>query len=171
MNKQLTLGEICRFEYGNSLPGRNRVPGIVPVYGSNGIVGSHVTALTNGPTIVIGRKGSIGEVHLSEQACWPIDTTYYIDEFCTECDLYWLSLQLKHLCLSELNKASGVPGLNRDDAYALKIIVPEIHHQRRIAAHLKAQLAAIEEARTAAKAQLREIEKLPSRLLAQAFEN
>jgi hypothetical protein len=34
---------------------------------------------------------------------------------------------------------------------------------------LKAQLAAVEEARLAAKAQLEEIEGLPARLLAQAF--
>ena len=52
-----------------------------------------------------------------------------------------------------------------------QLLVPDIseNEQRRIAARLKAQLAAVEAARIAAKAQLAEIERLPARLLAQAF--
>ncbi|HIJ96886.1 MAG TPA: hypothetical protein HPP94_14340 [Desulfuromonadales bacterium] len=171
MEKRIVeLGEICKFEYGTNLPGRIRVPGAVPVYGSNGVIGTHSTAITSGPTIIIGRKGSIGEIHQSNQPCWPIDTTYFIDESFTDCDLDWLTYQLIHLNLCRLNKASGVPGLNREDAYKLEVILPSIEQQRSIAAYLKAQLTIVEEARIAAKAQLQEIEQLPSRLLAQAFE-
>lgn len=52
-----------------------------------------------------------------------------------------------------------------------QLLVPAIsvEEQRRIAARLKAQLAAVEEARMTAHTQLQEIELLPSRLLAQAF--
>lgn len=53
---------------------------------------------------------------------------------------------------------------------SIPIILPSIEEQRRIAARLKAQLAAVEDARQAARAQLTEIERLPSRLLAQAFD-
>lgn len=166
-----TIGEICRLEYGSNLPERDRKAGNVPVYGSNGIVGSHDRAITNGATLIVGRKGSIEQVAFSEVPCWPIDTTYYVDETCTACNLAWLSLLLRSLQLSELNKASGVPGLNRDDVYALRVVVPEPDEQRRIAARLKAQLAAVEQARKAAQAQLADLEALPARLLAQAFDS
>ena len=74
------LGEVCEFNYGESMPAHSRESdGPVPVYGSNGIVGRHSKAITKGPTIIIGRKGSIGEVHFSAVGCWPIDTTYYIE--------------------------------------------------------------------------------------------
>ena len=43
---------------------------------------------------------------------------------------------MKSLRLTELNKAAAVPGLNRNDAYQQKILVPDIQHQRRIAAIL-----------------------------------
>jgi type I restriction enzyme S subunit len=59
------LGDICEFKYGSSLPAAKRIEGSFDVYGSNGIVGTHDEALTTGPTIVIGRKGSIGEVNYS----------------------------------------------------------------------------------------------------------
>src|SRR4051794_19967562 len=109
---KVTLGEICEFKYGKSLAADNRVPGGVAVYGSNGVVGSHTTAITNGPTVVVGRKGSFGEVNYSNAPCWPIDTTYYIDSSATFVDLRWLSYLLPTLRLTELNRAAAVPGLN-----------------------------------------------------------
>lgn len=53
---------------------------------------------------------------------------------------------------------------------SVPIELPSLHDQRRVAARLKAQLAEVEAARKAAREQLREIEALPTKLLAQAFE-
>ena len=47
--------------------------------------------------------------------------------------------------------------------------LPPLVVQRSVAAQLAARLSAVEEARKSAKAQLAEIERLPARLLAQAF--
>ena len=57
------LGDICKFVYGESLPQKNRISGGVSVYGSNGIVGEHNSSITNGETIIVGRKGSVGQVN------------------------------------------------------------------------------------------------------------
>ena len=132
----VTLGDVCEFKYGKSLPASAREPGPFPVYGSNGQVATHTRALTSGPTIVIGRKGSFGEVHRSEKPCWPIDTTYYIDETATDADLTWLTYRLRGLGLTELNRAAAIPGLNREDAYRRSLLLPPLHEQRRIAAIL-----------------------------------
>src|SRR5699024_7018620 len=59
------LGEVCEFKYGKSLAAARRDGGKYSVYGSNGKVGWHSVSLTTGPTIVIGRKGSFGEVTYS----------------------------------------------------------------------------------------------------------
>lgn len=132
----VTLGDVCEFRYGKSLPASTRHAGEVPVFGSNGRVGSHTVSLTDGPTVVIGRKGSFGEVHWSPKACWPIDTTYYVDKTATSVDLRWLSFRLRGLRLTELNRAAAVPGLNRDDAYRRELLLPPLEEQRRIAAIL-----------------------------------
>lgn len=130
---QVTLGEVCDFKYGRSLPDSARSGGDVPVFGSNGEVGRHDEALTAGPTIVIGRKGSFGEVNFSPSKCWPIDTTYYVDSTTTTADLRWLAYRLASLGLNRLNKAAAVPGLNREDAYRQRLLLPPVLEQQRIA--------------------------------------
>lgn len=130
------LGEVCEFRYGKSLAAGKRDGGKYAVYGSNGVVGRHSTALSDGPTIVVGRKGSYGEVAFSPDPCWPIDTTYYIDDSATTADLKWLSHRLRGLGLTGLNRAAAIPGLNRDDAYRQRLLLPPPDEQRRIAAIL-----------------------------------
>ena len=134
----LSLGDICDFAYGNSLPEERRSGGNVPVYGSNGVVGWHGSAVTSGPTIVIGRKGSIGEIRWSDQPCFPIDTTYYVEATKLPCELRWLYYALLQLDLTRFNKSAAVPGLNREDAYEKRIVFPPLPEQRRIAAQLEA---------------------------------
>ena len=130
---EVPLGEICEFKYGRSLPGPLRAAGDVPVYGSNGIVGAHNEAITTGPAIVIGRKGSFVEVAFSPSPCWPIDTTYYIDRTATKADLRWLAYRLSALGLTGLNRAAAIPGLNREDAYRQRLLLPSLPEQQRIA--------------------------------------
>jgi type I restriction enzyme S subunit len=130
------LGEVCQFVYGEALKEQNRRRGKVPVYGSNGVVGWHDKALTTGATIIIGRKGSIGEVNWSNGPCFPIDTTYYVEKTERPCDLRWLYYTLLKLDLTRLNKSAAVPGLNRDDAYEQRIPFPDMPEQERIAAIL-----------------------------------
>lgn len=132
----VALGEVCEFRYGKSLAAGNRDGGRFPVYGSNGVVGGHSSALTDGPTVVIGRKGSFGEIRYSESPCWPIDTTYYVDASATKADLKWLSHRLHGLGLTSLNRAAAIPGLNRNDAYRQRLLLPPFEEQRRIAAIL-----------------------------------
>jgi len=163
------LGEVCIFEYGTGLTERDRLGGEVPVFGSNGVVGYHNAAITQGPTIIIGRKGSIGQVNYSESPCWPIDTTYYIDSSKTNCDITWLYWWLKSLSLDLLNKATGVPGLNREDAYKQLIPLPPFHEQKHIAARLQELMQEIEHAKTACEKQLDAINALPQAILRKAF--
>ena len=131
------LGTFCEFKYGRSLPSKDRQGGDFPVYGSNGIVGWHHEPITNGPTIIIGRKGSVGALQYSTTPCCPIDTTYFIDRSCTTVDLRWLFFMLQMLGLDALNKHAAVPGLNRNDAYEKRLLVPSSDGQRQIAAVLE----------------------------------
>jgi type I restriction enzyme S subunit len=130
------LGEICTFNYGKALPESARNGGSTPVFGSNGVVGYHDSSITSGSTVIIGRKGSFGEVHFSDVASWPIDTAYFVDEESTDQDIRWLFYRLGALGLNQMNRAAAVPGLNREDAYRQEVLLPPIPEQRRIAAIL-----------------------------------
>lgn len=135
--RTIQLGEVCEFVYGDSLKEERRRPGKVPVFGSNGRVGWHDQAITSGPTIVIGRKGSIGEINWSGEPCYPIDTTYFVEKTKQPCNLRWLYYTLLKLDLTRLNKSAAVPGLNREDAYEQRIPWPGLAEQQRIAGQLE----------------------------------
>lgn len=126
-----SVGEVLFFNYGKSLAASKRNGGPVDVYGSNGVVGSHDEALTQAPAIIVGRKGSFGEVHISSEPCFPIDTTYYVDHFPATDPGYAYNL-LRFLPLKEMNRASAIPGLNRGDAHELKVPLPPLAEQKRI---------------------------------------
>ncbi len=131
--RSTTIGEFTPFVYGKGLPERERnSAGTVPVFGSNGVVGFHDAALTNGPTIIIGRKGTVGAVHYSSVPCWPIDTTYFVTAIDPQL-LRFKYYALKTLGLESMNEDSAVPGLNRKAAHARALRVPEEPVQRAIA--------------------------------------
>jgi type I restriction enzyme S subunit len=113
------LGDILVLNYGKGLKESERSEGDVPVYGSSGVVGSHHQYLVEGPGIIVGRKGNVGSVFWSQSAFFPIDTVYYVDSKTG-------SLYLFHLLQSLPFQSSdgAVPGLNRNYAYSLPVLVP-----------------------------------------------
>ena len=126
------LADILSLEYGRALRRDARDPnGNIPVAGSNGIDGWHTQALVQGPGIVVGRKGSAGRVTWFDEDFWPIDTTYYV-QLKINCELRWVYYLLGFLQLDRLSLVTGVPGLNRNDAYRLSFGLPPLSEQRRI---------------------------------------
>ncbi len=129
---EVYIGDLLELNYGKSLPKNRRLEGNVPVYGSGGISGFHNEPLVNGPGIIIGRKGTVGSIYYEKKPFFPIDTTYYIVEN-QHYNLRFLYYFLQTLSLDKMNSHSAVPGLNRDQVYKLKVSIPPIHEQKRIA--------------------------------------
>lgn len=138
------LKYVSRFNYGDALAAEVRdETGSVPVYGSNGVVGTHASANTRCPAIIIGRKGSYGKVSYSYASAFCIDTAYFIDQTCTRNNLRWLFYALQPLDLDQLSQDTGVPGLSRDKAYATQLAEPPIEEQAAIAVFLDRETATI----------------------------
>ena len=113
----------------------DRKGGEYPVFGSNGIVGYHNEYLAEGPLIIVGRKGTAGAVTYSEKNGFPIDTTFYVKlKNKNSVDLKYLYYTMTNLDLGKVNTQSGVPGLNRNDAYKVKIPLPPIEIQKQLVA-------------------------------------
>ena len=126
------LKELCTFEYGKGLPEKDRISGPYPVLGSNGVSGYHNSSFVKGPVIVVGRKGSAGEVVWEDRDCCPIDTTFYIKHDKRKIVYRYLYYVLKMANLQNLRGGTGIPGLNRNDAYELLIPLPDIETQNKI---------------------------------------
>jgi type I restriction enzyme S subunit len=140
------LGDVLQLNYGKSLPLKNRIDGVIPVYGSNGVVGSHNYPIVDKPGLVVGRKGSAGEIHFSRGPFCPIDTTFYITEDdAPDTDLEFLFYLLRHVDLRRITGDVGVPGLNREMAYLESVRLPvAIPEQKKIAHILSTVQRAIE---------------------------
>ena len=113
------LGEILELNYGKALKKEDRCDGQFPVYGSSGIVGTHDSKLVEGPGIIVGRKGNVGSVYWCDEDFYVIDTAYFVSS----------SLPLRFLLyvlptLNFINSDAAVPGLSRNQAYTLEILVP-----------------------------------------------
>lgn len=131
-----SIGEILELSYGKALKEADRDGGNVPVVGSGGVVGGHSTGITDGPTVVVGRKGSIGSVTWIDGPAWPIDTAYFVKPKRDDLDRRWVFWMLQSLRMETMNKSAAVPGLNREDVYRLKVDFPPLPEQRRISAIL-----------------------------------
>ena len=116
----------CTFNYGKALKASDRSGGVVPVYGSNGVVGWHDKALTDGPGVVVGRKGNPGTVVWVQTEFYPIDTTFFVTPARVDCPLSYLRFALEYLRLDAYGSDSAVPGLSRKMAYGLPIVVPDV---------------------------------------------
>jgi len=113
------LVDVLTLNYGKALKKSDRRGGKVPVYGSSGVVGYHNEYVVKGPGIIVGRKGNVGSIHWSELDFYPIDTVYYVTSTMPLRFLYY-ELQNKNY----INNDAAVPGLNRNQAYSLELIVP-----------------------------------------------
>ena len=131
--KKCKLGTFCPFEYGKGLLQKDRKKGAVPIYGSNGINGWNYKAYVSTPGIIVGRKGTAGSVTLSQTAFWPIDTTFFIKDEPQKRNLRFTYYLLKNINFKNLISDSAVPGLNRDMAHSIEILVPDMEEQKRIA--------------------------------------
>ena len=137
------LGSVISLEYGKALPENKRITGQYPVMGSNGIIGYHNEFLVEGPSIIVGRKGSAGAVNWVEENNFPIDTTYYVHLLTDTMDLKFVYYSIANIGLETMNSSIGVPGLNRNDAYAINIPVPSLEEQQCIVQEIETYEAEI----------------------------
>ncbi len=138
-----SIGEILQLEYGKPLDDADRKPsGRFPAYGANGVKDRTDKFYHDKPSIIVGRKGSAGEINLTEPKFWPLDVTYFVTFDDQQHELRFLYYLLTTLELTKL--AKGVkPGINRNEVYSQRIRIPPPGEQRRIVGILDEAFAGI----------------------------
>lgn len=138
--RKIELGNVLQLHRGYDLPNAKRVPDDVPVISSSGISGSHNTSKCDGPNVITGRYGTIGEVYYYDGPCWPLNTTLYVSDFKgndPKYVYYLLKCALKRLMFGEGNDKSTVPGVDRNVLHMLQVpFEPSIKKQRTISSLL-----------------------------------
>jgi type I restriction enzyme S subunit len=130
--REMTLGEAIELKRGYDLPSRERRDGPFPIVSSSGISGRHAEPKANAPGVVIGRYGTLGQVHYITQDYWPLNTALYVRDFKGN-DPRFISYFLRTLDFAAFSDKAAVPGLNRNDLHTAQVILPPRDDQRTIA--------------------------------------
>lgn len=109
--------------------------GDVPVYGTGGYMTSVSEFLYDGPTVCIGRKGTIDKPIYHEGKIWTVDTLFYTYDF-KGIDVKFLYYLFCTIEWHTYNEATGVPSLTAKNILNIAAPFPVLSEQQRIASAL-----------------------------------
>ena len=105
--------DVCVLQRGFDLPTRLREKGAYDLVTSSGIKDTHSEFKVEGPGVVTGRSGSIGQVFYVTNKFWPLNTALYIKDFKGNIEKY-IYYFLQNFDLAKYASGAGVPTLNRN---------------------------------------------------------
>jgi len=135
--------DFVKLNRGFDLPNDQMVEGEYPVVASTDIKGYHNEYKIDPPAVITGRSGSLGTVQYIEKKCVPLNTTLYVKDFKSN-NRKFVYYFLKTMHLESFNSGAGVPTLNQNHLHGIKLLIPPLPTQTRIADVLSAYDDAIE---------------------------
>jgi len=118
----IQLGEFLTLKRGYDLPSSMRKKGDIPIVSSSGITGHHNVAKVEGPGVITGRYGTLGEVFLVKEDYWPLNTALYVQDFKGNAPRF-IAYFLKNVLRGTTSDKAAVPGVNRNDLHARRVRV------------------------------------------------
>jgi type I restriction enzyme, S subunit len=162
--------ELFTWASGKSLPKSKHVAGEIPVYGGNGIAGSHAHCLIDRPTIVVGRVGAhCGNVYLTAGAAWITDNAIYARAIDARIDPRFAWLILRQSNLNARSAGTGQPYVNQDVLDNVQFRLPPLPEQRDIIARIETAGLWLDRIGAAQRAAAELLPKLERAALATAF--
>ena len=107
--------------------------GDIPIYGSGGIMRYGNQAIYDNESILLPRKGTLSNIQFVDKPFWTVDTIYYTIINKEKANPLYLYYYLKQLNLSYLNSGTGVPSMTFGAYYGIKVNLPHIETQQKIA--------------------------------------
>jgi Restriction endonuclease S subunits len=144
------LRDVVKWNSGHFLPAKNQTGGPHPVYGGNGVNGSHDEYMFEEPRLVVGRVGAYcGAVHVTQPFSWVTDNALVANLLR---DDLLLSYLLPALTLANLNQYAGVsgqPSISGGKIGEVRLLVPPLDLQQDFTARVdgvNAQRVAVQRA-------------------------
>ena len=127
-----TLSDLATIKYGKNQKKVLSPDGVIPILGTGGLMGYATTALYNKPSVLIGRKGTIGKVKYVEQPFWTVDTLFYT---IVNTDLVvpkYLYYVMSLIDLNNYNEGTTIPSLRTETLNRLEFDIPSLEDQKKI---------------------------------------
>lgn len=118
--------------------------GKFPVLATGGEIGRTNTPIYTKPSVLIGRKGTIDKPQYMESPFWTVDTLFYSEIKSSIIPKYIFYL-FQTINWQMFNEGSTLPSLSANTIMNIKILIPPIKEQKKIAGILGTWDRAIEE--------------------------
>ena len=130
-SEEKMLGEVCKISQGSSISTKDRIKGIIPYYGSNGIIDYLDKTQFEGEYIITGRVGTLGKYHYINGPFSLCDNAFYMKPKSNKLIIKYLYLYSKYVYANKFTNTSGpVPSFNRTKFNSFKIPLPSLEVQQ-----------------------------------------
>lgn len=132
-----TLHELVKIKYGKNQKQVLSDDGTIPIYGTGGLMGYASRALYDKPSVLIGRKGTIGKVKYVNHPFWTVDTLFYTEvneDLVIPKFLYYVMSQLD---LNTYNEGTTIPSLRTETLNRLEFDIPTLDEQKEVLSYLE----------------------------------
>lgn len=134
--KRYTLAELAIIKYGKNQKKVQSDTGKIPVLGTGGLMGYATTFLYDKPSVLIGRKGTIGKVKYVEQPFWTVDTLFYTIVNTKLVIPKYLYYVMSLIDLNNYNEGTTIPSLRTETLNRLEFDIPSLEDQEKILSFL-----------------------------------
>src|SRR5574344_286045 len=124
------LGDLLKIKNGKDY--KSLLHGLVPVYGTGGIITYVNECLFDGESILLPRKGSLQNITYINGKFWTVDTMYWTEINFDLAYPKYLYLYLSLLDLSQLDSGSTLPSMTFNSYYEIPILLPSMTIQKEI---------------------------------------
>lgn len=122
------LGDVLKIKNGKDH--KSLDDGDIPVYGSGGVMRYVDKPAAIGPSVLIPRKGSLGNIFYVEGPFWVVDTIFRTEINTSIIEPKFVYYKLLTMGLGDMNQAGGVPSQTQSALKVLRIPVPPLEIQR-----------------------------------------
>lgn len=116
------IGDLLKVGHGKDY--KQLKQGDIPVYGTGGYMTSVDQFLHDGPTVCIGRKGTIDKPFYHDGKIWTVDTLFYTHSF-KNCDPKFLYYAFQRVDWMSFNEGTTVPSLTSTIIENINVAVPK----------------------------------------------
>ena len=128
--KAYKLSDLCVIKYGKDHKRLNKGP--IPVYGSGGVIRYVDRALSDKPSVLIPRKGTLSNLFYIDKPFWTVDTLFWTEIDSSKVIPKYLYYLLSIRNLASLNVGTAVPSLTAEILNEVSLELPDLDNQAAI---------------------------------------
>lgn len=167
------LGECFKLKSGDGLTSKNMSrEGNIPVYGGNGIAGSHNEYNLSGSNVIVGRVGALcGNARHINENIWLTDNAFKVINFKYEFDNSFLTYLLNYKNLKSYARQAAQPVISNSSLQDVKLYFPHfINEQKQIVKKLDGISSESKKLEAIYQQKLSDLEELKKSILQKAFD-